>query len=98
MVTIEFVAGCVVVLIPLLVAVTEVYRVEQRARRMLFAAQRECIAEAVSRNSGAGRELSVEVAEDVALLQATRRIFPDWRPLSTRFEKTYYILTGSGRR
>ncbi len=96
-VSLEFLAGIVVIMVPLLLAWSEVYRIEHYARKMLFAAQSQCMAEAVDNRRNSYREVSVTVEEDVRMLDATRKVFgaglDRWE---VHFERTYYVLTGTG--
>ena len=96
-VTVEFVAAILVILLPMLLGLSEVYRVEHRARKLLFSAQRQCIAEAIRLNGVVEGTLEIPMRADVEILPSTRRVFPNWRPKPIRLEKSYFITTGSGR-
>ena len=96
-VSLEFLVGLAVIMVPLLLAWSEVYRAEHYARKMLLSAQSKCIAEAVDNRRNSYREVSVSVEEDVRMLDATRKVFGTWlNRWDVHFERTYYVLTGTG--
>jgi hypothetical protein len=94
---VEFLGALLVLFIPCMVGVFEVYRVELGARHLLFDAQKQCIQDAVRANV-LGRKyirISVNCGEKVEILPATKRLFPTWRPYVTELHRRYYIGTGT---
>ena len=96
--TLEFAVGLVVIAVPLLLGLSEVYRVEHFARKMIFEGQRKCMERAVSEN-GTPHNISLLLSRDVELLTFTKRYFgEDWTPASQHLERNYYIYTGTGKK
>jgi len=96
--TLELLTGIVVIIIPVMVAIAEVYRVEWAACRVITSAQKDCIQSAVRQNHGHNYQvITIQAEEDVPVLRATQRIFPDWRPRSIHLEREYWIGTGTGK-
>jgi len=97
-VTLEFAVAIIVIAIPLLLAVSEVYRVEHYVRKTLFQGQRRCMERAAAENKGGPRRISERLVCQVELLPATRRVFGgNWEKTEHEFERTYYIYTGTGK-
>lgn len=106
MAMLEFVLLVCVIMVPFFVALSEVYRLEYVARRMIYSAQADSI-ESASRGSWRGRDWSdyvpdrdillVPVRETVHLSPAAARLFPDWRTWPVSLSRTYYICYGTGR-
>lgn len=95
---IEFITGMMVLMVPLLLAVAEIYRFEQKARRTIMRAQQECITLAAQRSrSGSSKGVTVRVEDQINLMESTRRVFPNMRLGGRRLARTYYIDTGTGR-
>ncbi|NCC60145.1 MAG: hypothetical protein EOM12_04225 [Verrucomicrobiae bacterium] len=96
-VTLEFIFGLLLIIIPLLIVCSEVYRVEQYGRKMLFSAQAKCISKAVNHRYAIGQENKVTVKEDVDFMDITDRVF-EKRIMNGKvhFERDYYILSGTG--
>ncbi|MCE9614482.1 MAG: hypothetical protein K8T26_09410 [Lentisphaerae bacterium] len=94
-VTVEFTAGLLVLWVPFVLAMTEVYRVEHYSRKLLSSAQVTCIRAAAERAGGTARTLSTPMSVDVPILPQTQRVFPDWQPHSLHLERTYYIEAGT---
>lgn len=103
----EFVLFIAVILIPFFIAMTEVYRLENYARRMVYSAQVESIQQASSRSRRArGRTgylpsldvLDVTVEEAVPLSEPVARLFPVWgESWPVLLSRTYFICQGTGR-
>ncbi len=98
-VTLEMIVGSVVIAIPLLLAISEVYRFEHRARKTLFAGQQQCLLAAAQASGRSSYQvLPVTVSGDVELLTFTKRYFGIEGSDSRRhLSRTYYIGTGTGR-
>ena len=96
--TMELLVGVVVIAIPFLLGLSEVYRFEHYARKMLFSGQHQCLARAFSENQGTPHPLYVSVSTNIELMVFTKRVFSaDWQPTVQHIEKTYTIYTGTGK-
>jgi hypothetical protein len=95
-VTVELVAACVVIGVPVLLALTELARLDLAARRLQFEAQEACIQAAVAGNE----DRSFRLISVVSRTQVSAR--PEWRRLqdgagcSVTLKRQYWIGTGSG--
>jgi hypothetical protein len=105
MAMLEFILVIGAIMIPFFIALSEVYRVEYVARRMVYSAQAESI-ERASRGSWRARDrtnylpedvMNVPVRETVRLSRPAARLFPDWRAWPVSLSRTYYICHGTGR-
>jgi len=95
--TVEFILGILVLMVPFMVAIAEVYRVEIMARRLILSAQKESVirAASLSRNSHY-HVIKQSVHDEVDMMSATHRIFPPLR-ISVELGRTYYVGSGTGR-
>lgn len=96
--TIEFITGLLVLMVPFLFAISEVLRVELTARRTIMGAQEQCLIKAVQMNRNRHYQvLSVPALGQVEIMDGTRRIFRNWGPGVVELERIYYIGSGAGR-
>lgn len=96
--TIEFIVGLLVLMVPFLFGISEVLRVELVARRTIMGAQEQCISAAAQRSRIREYDTHpVPVSGQVEIMGGTRRIFKNWGPGVMTFGRTYYIGYGAGR-
>lgn len=95
--TVEMLATGVAILIPFLLALSELARLDLAARRLQFAAQHSCILAAVSGNADPSfRLLSVESRAQVAMRPEVAALLKGNRAASVTLKRRYWIATGTG--
>lgn len=96
--TIEFITGLLVLMVPFLFGISEVLRVELTARRTIMGAQEQCLTKAIQMNRNRHYQvLSVPVLGQVEIMEGTRRIFQNKGLRAVELRRTYYIGSGTGR-
>jgi len=95
-VTVELVAAAVVILVPALLALGELVRLDRAVRRLQFGAQRTVIASAMAGNADpAFRLLPVEAQVSISMRPSAQAL-PVGRRVSATVRRCYWIATGSG--
>jgi hypothetical protein len=95
-VTLELAAACVAIGIPVMLAFTQLGRLDQAARRLQFSAQEGCIQAAMDGNE----DPSFRLIPVVSSVQVSAS--PEWRRLpgvsgfSVTLKRRYWIGTGTG--
>jgi hypothetical protein len=97
LVTVEMLAMGIAILIPFLLALSELTRLDLAARRLQFAAQQSCLVAAVSGNADpAFRLVPVESSASVAMRPEVVTLLKGGRTASVTLMKRYWIATGTG--
>lgn len=97
MVTLEMLAAGLAILIPFLLALSELARLDLAARRLQFAAQRSCLVSAVSGNADPSfRLVPVESRVHVAMRPGVVALLEGGKASSVTLKRRYWIATGTG--
>lgn len=97
LVTVELMAAGIVILIPFLLALSELARLDLVARRLQFAAQKTCIVAGVSGNTDPTfRLVSIDSRADVAMRPEVAALLGGGRSASVTLKRRYWIATGTG--
>jgi hypothetical protein len=95
-VTLELAAACVVIGIPLLVALTQLARLDLASRRLQFDAQQSCIQSAMTGNVIPGFRLIPVVSSVRVSTGSEWNRLPGVSECSVTLKRRYWIGTGSG--
>lgn len=95
-VAVELAAAAVALLVPALLALAELGRLDRELRRLQYTAQRRLLEAACRGNAEPGfRVLAVEAQATVSASPAARRVMGA-AAVSTTLRRRYWIATGSG--
>lgn len=96
-VTVEMLAVSVAILIPFLLALSELARLDLAARRLQFGVQQSCLVAAVVGNADPSfRYLPVESRVSVAMRPKVVALLSGGRACSATLKRRYWIATGTG--
>ena len=97
-VTVEMIAFTTAILVPFLLALAELGRLDRAASSLLYAAQQSCIAAAADGNTNPFfRLVSVESRVEVAVRPEVSALLGGGASGSVTLRRCYWIATGTGR-